>query len=266
MIFWFAFSCDDVILRSCQAGVWSFGLMVLTAQQHGPSKSMDATCPCCLLSGCFRHCIDTYNILQKTSCLMDSGLQIIYACFNAWILSRKQAMIPAAFLCVMMQFPNCPDLLRQGVGQWWGRILADSWANAFDCTYDLCLSLYSHTYVRVMCVHVGLNRAFWAQSKFMLCSCLMMPLFYVIRESCISPTLYSNLFNSCLTSSCVKVWRMAHGWLTPISSPQPTYQIPYQMDWSLYQSYSKSYTTLVLNSLRHLFLSETITSPFSPRK
>lgn len=124
--------------------------MVLTAQQHGPSKSMDATCPCCLLSGCFRHCIDTYNILQKN--IMFNGFRFLIICFNAWILSRKQAMIPAAFLCVMMQFPNCPDLLRQGVGQWWGRILADSWANAFDCTYDLCLSLYSHTYVRVMCV------------------------------------------------------------------------------------------------------------------
>ena len=70
------FDLPSVVMTSfsgVQAGVWSFGLTVLTAQQHGLSKSMDATCPCFLLSGCFRHCIDTYNILQKTSCLMDSG-------------------------------------------------------------------------------------------------------------------------------------------------------------------------------------------------
>ena len=158
---------------------------------------------------------------------MFNGFRFLIICFNAWILSRKQAMIPAAFLCVMMQFPNCPDLLRQSVGQWWGRILADSWANAFDCTYDLCL--YSHTYVRVMSVHVGLNRAFWAQSKFMLCSCLMMPLFYVIRESCISPTLYSNLFNSCPTSSA---WKSGE-WLMVDELPSrlPNLCIKYPIKW-----------------------------------
>lgn len=69
--------------------------------------------------------------------------------FASWLLSslhwylKHPSKTISCLMGSMMEFPNCPDLLRQGVGQWWGRISADSWANAFDCTYDLSMFMFA---------------------------------------------------------------------------------------------------------------------------